>query len=297
MRKTASCRVMLMRPLAILLLAGVALTQSAGIELDIPYGTAHAAQRLDLHLPAGRDFPVVVFFHGGSLNESGERRDSPMYAGVCPALAREGIACATVDYRLAPTHQWPAMPQDAASAVKWVTSNIASRGGDATRVFLFGHSSGCHLAAILGANPRFLAAESLTPRDIAGIVAMGCVLAPTDEALARFSVDEVRARWPGNDAVHPTADSWLDADPSRTLGPHMPPTLVLLADEERFFPAILEQGAKFARRLLELKRPADVVIVPGGHVSSISDFGTPDDPAMAAVLAFVRNPANAPTPR
>lgn len=277
-----------------LVLAPAAQAASARVERDIAYVEgAGPERRLDLHLPEGAGFPTVVFFHGGSLNESGERRASPIYAGVCPALAGVGIACATVDYRLAPSFPWPAMPEDAAAALAWVRQNIASRGGDASRIFVFGHSSGCHLAANLGANPRYLQAQGLSPADVAGVVAMGCVLSPTEDVLSRYSLEELRTRWQP-DAVHPTADTWLDFDPSRSLGPHMPPTLVLLAERERFFPAVLEQGARFVRRLLELKRPADVVIVPGGHEDSIARFGEPRDPTMAAVLAFIRNPNRVP---
>lgn len=274
----------------------VSTRQTPKVERDLAYaGAAHPSQRLDLHLPAGAArFPTVVFLHGGSLHESGERRDSPMYAGVCPALAAAGVACATADYRLAPTFSWPAMPEDAAAAFAWVRGNIAARGGDPAQVFVFGHSSGCLLAATLGANGKFLAAHALAPRDVAGVIAMGCVLSPTDEIMSGRSVDEVRPRWPKDDPVHPAIESWLDADPSRFLGAHVPPTLVMLAERERFFPAILEQGAKFVRRSLEMQRPADLVIVPGGHVSSISEFGRRGDPALAAVLAFVRDPGRIP---
>ena len=94
--------------------------------------------------------------------------------------------------------------------------------------------------------------------------------------------------------MYRTLEDWLDADASRFLGAHMPPTLVIVAHRERFFPAILEQGAKFARRMLELERPADVVIVPGGHIDSISGFGAADDPVLAAVLDFIRNPSRMP---
>jgi acetyl esterase/lipase len=73
----------------------------------------------------------------------------------------------------------------------------------------------------------------------------------------------------------------------------MPPTLVVIAEAERFFPAILEQGAKFARRLLELQRPADVVIVPGQHMTSIAHIWQKGDGTFAAIRAFIANPAAA----
>ena len=43
----------------------------------------NAAQMLDLYLPAGEGFPVLVYFHGGGL-ESGSRKDHRALAeSVC----------------------------------------------------------------------------------------------------------------------------------------------------------------------------------------------------------------------
>jgi acetyl esterase/lipase len=267
--------------------------QELRLDRDVPYVDGGSAdQRLDLSTPTTTGFPTVIFIHGGSLQELGERRTSSVYAGVCAPLVATGIGCATVDYRLAPTYKWPAMPEDVAAAVKWVKSNISARGGDPQRLFLFGHSSGCQLAAVLGTNPKYLTAVGLDTTDIAGIVAMGCVLSPSEEVLAAHSVDELRERWPKNSFAdtYGSVEDWLDSDPSRFLGPAGPPVLVICAEAERFFPSILEEGAKFVRRLLEMKRPANLVMVPGRHLTSIAQFGTPGDPTFAAVQAFVADP-------
>jgi acetyl esterase/lipase len=100
------------------------------VERDIPYrSSASAVQHLDLYAPIGAaQAPVVLFIHGGSLEEAGERRSSPMYAPVCPGLVARGIVCATMDYRLSPSFRWPAMPEDVAAAVRWLEDSVASRG-------------------------------------------------------------------------------------------------------------------------------------------------------------------------
>jgi acetyl esterase/lipase len=253
-------------------------------------------QVLDFDAPAGATgYPTVIFIHGGSLQESGERRTSAVYARVCEPFLAAAMGCATIDYRLAPTHRWPAMPLDAAAAVKWVRTRVTAAGGNPARLFVFGHSSGCHLAAILGANPKYLAAVGLAPSDLAGVIAMGCVLAPLEQATTRFTIEELRQRWPtsGDVSTYGTLDERLDSDPSRFIGSRMPPTLVVVAEAERFFPAILEQGAKFVRRLLEAQRPADLVIVPGRHMTSIGGIGQKGDATFEAIRKFIADPASA----
>lgn len=272
------------------------------VERDVAYVEGGGTdQRLDLYLPRTERFPTVIFIHGGSLSESGERRSSELYARVCEPFVASGIGCATMDYRLAPTHKWPAMPNDVAAAVKWVKTNIASRGGDPARIVLFGHSSGCQLAAAVGTNPEFLAGVGLDSSALAGVVAMGCTLAPLDQPLrqakdAGLSMAEVASRWAERSDDRDTYRSFddrLGSDPSRHIGPHVPPTLIVIAARERFLPPLLEQGAHFVRLMYEHLRPADIAIVPGTHKTSIADIVRPGDLTFAAIQAFIEHPTAA----
>lgn len=267
------------------------------VERDVPYvERPHAEQHLDLHWPAGGFDATVLFVHGGSLDESGERRNSePWYRHVCPTFTEAGLACATMDYRLFPSFPWPAMPLDVAHAVAYVRRRVAERGGDPGRVFLFGHSSGCHLVAAVGFNPEYLAGVDLVPSDLGGIVPMGCTLDRADAAARGLTADQLRERFRLSDdtAKYVSAEGWISANPAHFVGGHAPPTLVVLAEAERFFPAILEQGARVVRRLKEAGVAAELVIVPGTHRSSISDLDEPGDPTFAAVLAFIRDPVAA----
>lgn len=237
--------------------------------------------------------PTVLFIHGGSLQQSGERRSSEVYRDVCKPFVAAGISCATMDYRLAPPNRWPDMPNDVASAYAKLRQLVLARGGDPKNVFLFGHSSGCHLAAIVGTNPAFLSSVGHSPSDIAGIIPMGCTLDRDDAAIRKLSADAIRAGFlrDGQDvATFGTPENYLSANPAGFVGSHVPPILVVVAERERFMPAILEQGARFVRRLLELERPADIVIVPGGHMSSIADIGKPGNPTFQAIRKFIASP-------
>lgn len=277
------------------LFAGSGFAQGPAVPGTIAYADgAHPEQVLDLWWPDARPDATVLFVHGGSLDESGERRTSSMYRDVCRPFLAAGFACASTDYRLAPSFQWPAMPLDVAEAVAKVREAVAERGADPGRLVLFGHSSGCHLAAVLGTNPTYLETVGLSPGDLAGLVLMGCTLDRFDTALRGATPETIREpfeRDASDVARFGTAENWIAANPAHHVGPHVPPTLVVLGDRERFFPPILEQGARFVRQLLEADVPAEIAVFPGTHRSVVENLGEPGDPVFEAIAAFVRDPA------
>ncbi|MBI3666472.1 MAG: carboxylesterase family protein, partial [Acidobacteria bacterium] len=67
-------------------------------------------------------------------------------------------------------------PRDVAAAFAWVKKNIGTRGGDESRVFLVGHSSGAHLVALLGADGKYLEEFHLSKKSIAGVVPIGSLI-------------------------------------------------------------------------------------------------------------------------
>ena len=101
--------------------------------------------RVRLYRPApAAVLPVVVFFHGGGwVMGSIETHD-----GYCRQLAcKSGWAVASVDYRLAPEHKFPAGLEDAFAATRWVADHAAEIGVDQRRIAVAGDSAGGNLAA------------------------------------------------------------------------------------------------------------------------------------------------------
>jgi len=287
-----------MRLLRALLLLGLLVTPLKAADFEVLKNVQYVKggvpdQTLDFYWPRQKPTATVLFIHGGSLLESGERRLATVYRDICRPFAEAGFGCANIDYRLGPKYKWPAMPQDVAAAVVSVRQLLASRGGNPDHLFLFGHSSGCHLAALLGADPKYLSAVGLTPRNLSGVIAMGCVLDRDDFVLRGITADQIRAAFAQDRAetdIYSTAEDMLAAIPSRYLGPHMPPTLVVVAENERFMPPILEQGARFVRRVIESGVPANLIVVPGKHMSSIADVTQPGNKTFAAISAFLGEP-------
>jgi len=107
------------------------------------YGKSEV-QVLDVFAPAGASrVPVVVYLHGGAWLR-GSRLD---VAYPAPAVTARGAALVVPDFNNVSEVGLPGMIVQCREAVEWTMRNAASFGGDATRVYLAGHSSGAHLAS------------------------------------------------------------------------------------------------------------------------------------------------------
>ena len=113
--------------------------------LDIPYGP-DPKHRLDLYLPPARvsGAPVLIFLHGGSWTHGYKE----WMGFMAPALVDLPAIFIAANYRLAPTHQFPAQVEDTLAILAWTAANIGDHGGDRRRLFIGGHSAGGHLAAL-----------------------------------------------------------------------------------------------------------------------------------------------------
>jgi acetyl esterase/lipase len=242
---------------------------------------------MDLYLPTGSGFSTVLFLHGGSL--TGGDKDNEDYRGICRPFSESGIACATMNYRLFPAVKWPAPEQDAAAAFAWLKSHIAEYGGSPARVFVFGHSSGCLLASILGTDETYLHALGLKPQDVAGVVAMGCRLNGKVDA-GETTPEQIRSHFETDpyDAGFGSIEALNQAVPAMHVSSHMPPFLILIAEAEQFQPPILDDAKVFVAAARQAGATADYVVLPGlKHYSSIRNAKSVTDPTFQRIRAFV----------
>ena len=83
------------------------------------------------------------------------------------------------------------LAEDLSAAVRWVTDNIASRGGEPARIYLMGHSAGAiHVATYL-AHPEFWGPKG---NALAGAIIVSALydmtsVPPSDATKAYFGVD------------------------------------------------------------------------------------------------------------
>jgi acetyl esterase len=104
-----------------------------------------------LYRPATGTLPLLVYFHGGGW-VVGSVKASDNY---CRALANaSGSAVLSVDYCLAPEHQYPHAADDAYAATRWAAEHASELGVDLGRLAVGGSSAGGNLAAVVSLMAR-----------------------------------------------------------------------------------------------------------------------------------------------
>ena len=128
-------------------LARADVTDVVGIDGAMPGPVGDLRYRLYAPADDATEYlPGFVYFHGGGMvGGSIETHDL-----VAAALAQTtGCRLVSVDYRLAPEHQFPAAIEDAVAATKWVSEHARSLGIDAAKLVVGGDSAGATLAAVV----------------------------------------------------------------------------------------------------------------------------------------------------
>lgn len=261
---------------------------------DVPYVVnGHERQVLDVYAPPGaKGLPVVFWIHGGGW-QAGHKG---LVAQKPTAFTDAGYVFVSINHRLLPTVPMDDIVRDVAKAFRWVHDRIASHGGDPSRVYVMGHSSGGQLAALLCTDDRLLKAEGLSLAPIAGCVPVD---ADTFDIPAIIEMAETRARVHG--LPMPTYGHRLKFgnDPAKhrefsavthvTPGKRLPPFLIVHVAEH---PDTTAQARRFANVLTATHVPVEVV---GGrdttHARINDDIGVPGNAVSDAILAFLRRAA------
>jgi acetyl esterase len=103
--------------------------------------------RLRLYSPeAARPVPGIVYYHGGGHVIGSLDTHDFVARNLCGGT---GALVASVDYRMAPEHKFPAAVEDSFAALRWVHANAESLGADPARIGVHGDSAGGNLAAVV----------------------------------------------------------------------------------------------------------------------------------------------------
>lgn len=229
------------------------------IRRGIEYGASPGFEPtlLDLYLPDGvARPPLVVWIHGGGFVD-GDRVTLPPTlspGSVFGALNGAGLACASIDYRLAPAApapgiSGPAPIADARAAVEFLRRRGERYGYDASRLGLWGESAGGLLALMAG----------LTVPGVGAVVAwypVTDVLAlPADPAIGNTEVALLGA--PAKSVPELAAE----ASPISYVTADAPPCLFVHGDADAVVPA--SQSVRMHERLASVGADTTLHLVPG----------------------------------
>jgi acetyl esterase/lipase len=202
--------------------------------------------RLDLYLPAPHPVATgaVVFVHGGGWS-AGNRT---WYRAQGRKAAAHGWVAASIDYRLAPGHPFPAALDDVRAAVAWMRAHAPQLGADPNRIALVGGSAGGNLALLAG---------TTGVPGVRGVVAWS---PPTDLTTLRGPTLSPLVRdylGCGATVCAPTARA---ASPVAQLRPGAPPMLVANSTHEMI---PLAQATAFAATARRVGVDVDLHVIDG----------------------------------
>jgi acetyl esterase/lipase len=178
-----------------------ALTGLAEVLPDIVYASP-AGQPLTLQLlrPWGENdaprklLPLILFIQGSGWTSPNVYYELPQLA----RYAQNGYVVATITHRNAMDgHPFPAFLQDSKAALRFLRAHAAEYGIDASRVCVFGTSSGGNTALLMGLtgdDPRYKTADYADQSD-----AVTCVIdcfGPTDLRIVADHLQEAAVDWP-----------------------------------------------------------------------------------------------------
>lgn len=112
--------------------------------LDVAYGPS-LAEKLDIFPAQAKGAPIQVFIHGGAW-KGGHKEDVSFPA---PLFHDAGANYIAVNFALVPDVMIEEQIRQCRAAIAWVYRNADSFGGDASRLYVSGHSSGGHVTGMM----------------------------------------------------------------------------------------------------------------------------------------------------
>lgn len=244
----------------------------------------------DLWLPKARTqptVPVVVFFHGGWWKSEYDLG----YGGyLCRDLAREGIACWSVEYRRvgASGGGWPATFQDAASGFDFLENLAVEHALDLSRVLVMGHSAGAHLAFWIAGRPHIrseseiFSVQKFSPKTAIALAGAVDLRLTIELAAGKFAHDRDEVyRLMGGDPSH-WPDRFRDGNPGDLLPFIARQILIQGTADDQIPPELPSRWAQMSRHR---GSTASVTMISGADHFDVVD---PESAAWATVIHEVR---------
>lgn len=237
---------------------------------------------LRLFRPHGEVRALILWAHGGGFCIG----SNDEIENFCRLLAHESrCAVASIEYRLAPEHRFPAAVHDVEAAVLWASQRVARLAGGDVPVVVAGDSAGGNLATVV---TRRLHATGRA-RVAANVLVYPCTESPDAPSLRRFVPAFLNAEECGFMIAQYLPDEASgrhpDFAPALAGDLHvLPPTFIISASHD----ILTEQGDAYAARLRSLGVP----VRTSRHQGMIHGFLTLDPFFPGAAGAAIREIAD-----
>lgn len=222
------------------------------------------SMKFDHPTKRGPRVPLAVYIHGGGW-VGGDRVSDAYYLSVKPQLLAQGIAVASIDYKLAPRHRFPAQIRDVTYAVRYLRASAKKLRIDPNRIAAFGTSAGGHLAALVGTIDKSagfdvgtLPGVSSRVRAVASIVGISDL---TDPSFPSGTDAGIQAAF-GAPGGTPAAPALTRFSPVTYVTPDDPTFLIVHGTRDELVP--YRQAVTLAQRLKAAGVAAELVTVEGG---------------------------------
>jgi acetyl esterase/lipase len=252
----------LVGPSTLRLLRTLTAVQGPWRHTDVEVLALPSGARVRLHRPAEHSAPgpALLWIHGGGYILGRAKQDDNLCRRFVQTL---GVTVASVDYRLAPEHPFPAALQDCFSALTWLAGLPAV---DPAWVAIGGASAGGGLAAAVALQAR----DSGVVRPVLQLLVYPML---DDRTVRRSDLDGTRYRLWSQDSNRFGWTSYLaGADPQIAVPARheglagLPPAWVGVGTRDLFY----DEDVAYAERLKAAGVPCHVEIVPGAfHIFDV----------------------------
>ena len=242
---------------------------------DLEYPSLHPDNTFDLYLPTGEEEPrpVILWVHGGAY-VGGDKRDARYYS---TALASEGYAVVSMNYRRAPEGKYPVPIVQMGELCAWLCELSGEYNLDMTRLVLAGDSAGAHSAAtfaLIHTNPAYAEesglAATLPAETIKGVL-LYCGpfdVGMTGKTEGIFGFMILQAGW-AYFGTRNWAEEYSDiAAPGNYVTADYPPAFITDGNTASFEP----QGKKFAGELEAAGAPVTSYFIPLETEKTIHEY-------------------------
>lgn len=228
---------------------------------------------MDLWVPEAEALAgVVLWVHGGAFL-FGDRLNLPPTLRpnqLRDAVLDQGLAFATIDYRLSGEAPFPAQLHDVKAAIRYLRHFAADLGLDPQRIGIWGESAGGHLASFAAVSQEPIHEGEVGVTGVASQVA--CCIDWYGPVLFE-EMPKVRASMDGDGSdltpeellvgawAKDRPDLLAAASPYHFVTSDAPPILIMHGDADGLVP--VGQSERFAEKLRERGAGVEFVVVPG----------------------------------